>query len=353
MVYVGSKLPIIRDFTGKSPVSKHRSQKSGVRKVKVLVQRVVLSRDDRVFEAVGTGKARLSAEIYPAVSEEVREVLFQAQGRVKKGELLVQLDDKDEILALELARVQYQDAKALLERYLKAVQEGAVSQAELDGAQAAHDAARVAIEQARLSIEDRKITAPFDGVVGIPRVDPGDRVNLSTLITGLDDRRVLHLDFEIPEALAGKLQDAQSASREVVAYTPAYPAKEFLAKLSAQESRIDPLRRTLTARAEIRNDKDLLRPGMSFRTRWEIRGLEYPTLPEISLQWSREGSYLWVIRERKSHRVIVRVIARKDARILVEGDLQVGELVVIEGIQRLREGLDVEILGIHGDELPG
>jgi len=88
------------------------SQSSGTT-VKVLVQPVILTSNDLVFEAVGTGRARLSVQIYPAVAEEVREVLFEAQDRVSKGEVLVLLDDREEQLAVRLAKIELKNARSL------------------------------------------------------------------------------------------------------------------------------------------------------------------------------------------------------------------------------------------------
>ena len=67
--------------------------------VKVITQPVEMTNNDRVFAAVGTGRARLSVALYPAVSEEVKEVLFEAQQEVQSGDVLVQLDDREEQLA--------------------------------------------------------------------------------------------------------------------------------------------------------------------------------------------------------------------------------------------------------------
>lgn len=316
--------------------------------VKVITQPVVMTRNDRVFEAVGTGRARLSVQIYSPVSEEVTAVLFEAQDEVARGDVLVQLDDREEKLAVRLAEVELKNARSLLKRYEQAVKDGGVPQSEVDSARADLEAAQVALDQAKLALEERQVRAPFDGVVGIPNVDPGGRVNPDTLITGLDDRKILHVDFEVPEALAGALRDAQAEAQNVTATTPAYPDRTFSGYISAQESRVDPERRTLMARASIVNSDDLLRPGMSFSTRWEIRGEEYATVPEISLQWGREGAFVWIIRDGRAEKIAVRVVARKGGRILVKGDIAAGDDVVIEGLQRLRPGAGVEILGSAG-----
>ena len=313
--------------------------------VKVLVQPVRLTANDRVFEAVGTGRARLSLQVYPTVAEEVTKVLFQAQDRVSQGDLLIQLDDREEVLAVRRAEIQLKNARSLLSRYEKAVKEGAVPESEVDTVRADFEAAKVALDQAKLALEDRRIKAPFSGVVGIPKVDPGQRVTTATVITSLDDRKILHVDFEVPEALAGALREAQTENRNITATTPAYPGRTFVATISAQESRVNADRRTVLARASIENEEDLLRPGMSFTTRWTISGKRYPTIPEISLQWGRHGSFVWLARKQKAEKVPVQVIARKAGNVLVEGRLAIREPVVVEGIQRMRPGVSLQIVG--------
>lgn len=300
--------------------------------VRVLTQPIRFTSRDIEFEAMGSGRARQSVQLFPAVSEEVTAIRFQAGDKVKKGDVLVQLDDREEQLAIQLAEVKLRDAQSLLERYQMAVKDGAVPESDVDSAQAAVDMARVELDQARLDVEERKIRAPFDGVVGIPQVDPGERVTTATRITTIDDREVLNVDFEVPEILAVEM----NKETRITARTPAFPERLLSGSLQALESRIDPRKRTILARARIENQDDSLRPGMSFMTRMTIPGSTYPTVPEISLQWGRDGSYIWVIREGRSVRIPVTVVARTAGDVLVEGDIRDDDPVVVEGVQRLQ-----------------
>jgi membrane fusion protein (multidrug efflux system) len=313
---------------------------------KVITQAVVFTSNNRMFEAVGTGRAKYSADIYPAVSEQVMDVFFEAQQNVKKGDVLVQLDNREEKLALKLAGVMLRDSKTTLDRYEKVVKMGGVPQSKVDSARAIYESAQVALDQAKLALEERQIIAPFDGIVGIPNVDPGDRVDTDTFITGLDARDVLYVDFEVPEALAGALKGAQAIKQKIIATTPSYPAQIFEGLITAQESRVDENRRTLMARASILNIKDILRPGMSFTTKWDIPGKDYVTVPEISVQWGRDGSFIWVIRDNKAEKIKARVVARKSGRVLLDASVEDGELVVVEGLQRLRPHIEVQILNM-------
>lgn len=310
--------------------------------VKVIIEKTTTAANHRSFCAVGTGLAHLSAEIFSPVSEEVTKVYFQAQQKVKKGDILVSLDNREERLAFKLAKVRIKDAKSLLNRYEQAVKDGAVPQSEVDKARADYEEALINLEQAQLNLDDREIKAPFEGIVGIPYIDPGDRIDTQTLITNLDDRSLLYVDLEIPEALTGSLNSSEK--RKITAKTPAFPGKIFPGEISALENRIDPNTRTLKVRATLANEEDLLRPGMSFEACLNIEGDDYPTVPEISIQWEKAGSYVWKIEEEHAKKIRVRIISRKEGTVLVEGELQEGDNVVIEGVQRLRDKQNVQVL---------
>jgi RND family efflux transporter MFP subunit len=323
-----------------------KPSKTSVPFVKVITQPVVFTSNDKIFEAVGTGRAKYSADIYPAVSEEVINVYFEAQQNVKKGDVLVQLDNREEKLTLKLAGVRLKEAKTNLDRFEKVVKQGGIPQNEVDSARAIFESTQVVLDQARLAVEARQIIAPFDGIVGIPNVDPGDRVDTNTMITGLDARDTLYVDFEVPEALIAALKEAQAKKKVIMVTTPSYPIKIFEGFISAQASRVNESRRTLMARASVLNTKDVLRPGMSFTTKWDIPGKDFATVPEISVQWGRDGSFIWIIRDNKAEKTKARVVARKAGQVLLDASVKEGDLVVVEGLQRLRPNSKVQILNM-------
>ncbi|MFT7223976.1 MAG: membrane fusion protein (multidrug efflux system) [Cellvibrionaceae bacterium] len=314
--------------------------------VKVITQAVEFTANDRTFETVGTSRAKFSADIYPAVAEQVMAVNFESQQKVNQGDILVQLDNREEIVALKLAKAELKNARSLLNRYEKAttIAQNTISERDLEAVRTDYEVAQAARDQAILALEDRKVLAPFTGVVGIPNINVGERIDTDTLITGLDARDIVYVDFEVPESLASALRTVQAKNHAITATTPSYPGKTFDAVITAQESRINPQRRTLQARVSIDNQQDLLRPGMSFAMRWKIPGQTYATIPEISLQWSGEGSFVWIIREGKADKVAARVISRKAGRVLVEAVIAEGEPVVVEGLQRLRPDVAVTLL---------
>lgn len=305
--------------------------------VPVVAEPVVLGVDDIVVEAVGTGQARHAVTVYPAVAGEVTDVLFDAGDRIAKGAPLFRLDRDEEELAVRLARVELEDARQTLARYEKTAPAGAVSASEVDLSRTAVERAKLQLAQAEVALRHRTVRAPFDGVVGIAQVDPGDRVTPETVLGTIDDRSVLLVDFEVPEAYAGRV----GLGREIRARTWTFADLEFVGKLSALGSRVDPVTRTLQVRARIPNDDDRLRPGMSFAVFIDLAGERYPSVPEIAVQWDRDGAYVWRVGSGAAERVAVTIRKRSDGRVLIEGPLQSGELIAVEGVQRLRPGREV------------
>lgn len=308
--------------------------------VQVVVAKVGASRDELAVDVVGSGLARQSVTIYPAVAGEVEKVLFSAGDRVRPGQVLLQLVARRERLAERMAAAEVEAARRLLKRYQATKGTGAVSASVIDEAEKTLELAEIRLAQAREAVSDRIVRAPFAGVAGIAEVDPGDRVNPDTVLTTLDDREVLSVSFDVPERYYGQLKQGQSVSLGTVAY----PERAFEGKLDKLDSRINPETRTLRVRAAVKNSDDLLRPGMSFSVRLTLPAGDYLKVPELAVQWSREGGHVWAVRDGKALRVPVRIVRRVEGAVLIEGELSAGDAVVVEGVQRLRPGRAVQVL---------
>ena len=290
-------------------------------------------------EAVGTSRAVLSAELYPAASGEVVAVNFEPGQIVRKGDVLVQLDSREEKLAVGLAEIKLADATRLYERYSQSADSGAVLPTTLDTARAAMETARLELERAKVALDDRAIEAVFDGHVGTTDVDPGDRVSPTTMITTLDDRSSLLVSFEVPEAFIGELTVGEKIRLET--WSAAMPA--VTGEVVDIGSRIDPRNRTFVARARVENPDDMLRPGMSFRVSADVEGERFAVVPETAVLWGADGAYVWSIVDGKAQRTPVKVVQRREGRVLIDGDLGANGMVVVEGTQRMRNGIDVKL----------
>jgi RND family efflux transporter MFP subunit len=302
---------------------------------------VTFIRDETVLESVGTGIALKAVTIYPSVAGEVASVGFAAGDRVEQDDILVRLDDRRERLALDLAQVAVRDAEQTLARFERASQTGSVSESEVDSARTALQRAGLEREQAEIALADRRIRAPFTGIVGIAAIEPGDRVSIETALTSLDDRSELLVDFEVPEAFINRLAIGQS----IRATTWSLPGVAFQGHISAMESRVDAQTRTLRIRGRFPNDNDRLRPGMSFAVFVDLPGDIYATVPETAVQWGRDGAYLWRISDGVAEKLFVTIHKRTGGRIMLEGPLEQGDSIVAEGVQRMREGIALSVVG--------
>lgn len=336
-------LPLI-GTTDQATASKGAQKQRPAREVKVIVEPVVMTENNKSFRGIGTGHALASVDLFPPLEGEVASIEFKTGQMVQQGEVLLQLDDKEAHLALKSARVERSNALKSLRSYQQLVGRGGVTETQLDEASADYDAAQVAFEQAQLALEDHQVTAPFTGVLGMAQIEIGDQVTPQTMLTSIDARATFFIDFDVPESLVGALIQAHASRQSIAATTPAYPMETFSGVISQYDSRLDSERRTLLARASIDNKNDKLRPGMSFEVLWEIPGNAHATVAEIALQWGRDGAYVWSIREGKAHKIPVQVIARKFGRVLLDGNISEGDWIVIEGVQRLRPERAVKVL---------
>jgi len=304
----------------------------------VLVEALELAEDRVQIRAIGTGEALRSASLYPATAGEVVEVLFDAEQRVLEGAPLLRLDDKHERLSVRLAQVAEKEARRQFKRLEKLAPTGAVSVARLDTARAEMESAGLRLAQAKADLDDKTLFAPFVGIIGLSGIEKGDRVTEATMIATLDDRSSLLIEFDLPEEYTGRVRLG-----DLVVVRPwAMADSELQGAIHATDSRIDPVTRSLRVKARIPNPDDAIRPGTSFDVRLSFTGDTYPSIREVAVLWSRDGAYIWRAVEGRAQKVFVRVIRRDGGRVLVEGPLQVGDLIVVEGVQGLRNGQLIE-----------
>jgi len=326
----------LEDTGGPEGSAKALAERSGA--PLVLVRPLALAEDKVIVRAVGTGDARRSASLYPNSEGEVVEVLFEAEQRVSKGTPLLRLEGEQERLAVRLAEVAETEARRQVERYERLAPKGTVSAVALQTAQADLASASLRLAQAKEALEDRTVYAPFEGIVGLSEIDPGDRVTDETMITTLDDRSVIEVKFSVPEEFAGRLKVGNP-----VAVRPWTVSDQILqGTISAIDSRIDPVTRSLRVKARIPNPEQIIRPGTSFDVQLEFTGGKYPSIPEVAVLWSGDGAYVWRIVGNKAEKVFVKMVRRERGQVLVQGTLAGGDLIVVEGVQGLREGQTVD-----------
>ena len=312
--------------------------------VPVIVEAVGETRDAILVEAIGTARAVRSVTLYSPTAGEVVEFPVQTGDRVERNQVLMRLDRRDESLQVQVAETRVREAESALERATRLRDNNVRSKANVDDAAVILERAKLELSQAREALSDRTLRAPFDGIVGIPKVEVGDRITTTTQIITIDDRSTLLVEFEVAERRLSRLE----AGMPMTAKTPSFPNREIEGRIEKIDSRVDPVSRTVLVRAAFPNEDDSLRPGMSFFVSLHLTGELLASVPELSLQWQEGESFVWLVKDGKARRVEVESRRRLNNKVLIAGDVRPGDIVVVEGVQRLRDGRPVEISAAEG-----
>lgn len=290
--------------------------------------------NDRL-SAIGTGDAIRSVAVMPQAAGTIREILIKSGDRVRQGQVLARLDDDEQIIARGQAEVALKSAaeKAQLYHTIKS----SVSRMDVFDAEIAEQGAKLALQSAELALSRRNIVAPIDGIVGIVPVVIGDNVTTTSNIVTLDDRSEILVDYWVPERFANTVKVGQP----VEATSVALPGRVFSGVVEAVDNRVDGASRTLRVRGRIDNPSDELRAGMSFNVGMRFSGESYPSVDPLAVQWDGAGAHVWRVVDGKSSKVRVSIVQRNPDAVLVRGDLRNGDLIVIEGLQRVTEGGEV------------
>lgn len=315
------------------------SRRGGAAATLVVVQAVTIGKVNDRLSALGTGDAIQSVTVMPQVSGTLAEIAIKSGDRVEKGQVIARLESEEQRIARDQAQVALKSATEKNELYANL--RSAVSRIDAFDAAIALEAAELALASADLEFKRREIVAPITGVAGIVTVNPGDNVTTSTAIATLDDRSELLVDFWVPERFAPVVK----AGQPLTATPVARPGKLYEGSVEAVDNRIDEASRTLRIRARIGNENDDLRAGMAFTVEMSFDGERYPAVDPLSVQWDSDGSFVWRVTDGKAEKVAVRIVQRNPDAVLVEAELAEGDRVVTEGIQRVRAGRPVEVLG--------
>ena len=316
---------------------KSKTKSRSAQAVPVIVARIGQARNDEIVTAVGTARARRSVMLHPKTDGTIMAFERVAGDRVRRGDTIFELDKRQAQLAVEIAQKKVVEARRLLKRFTDLNRNKVVSNAKVDDARVVAERAELELKQAERTLSDLVITAPFDGVLGLPKFEIGDRVAPDMAVASLDMRAELLVEFDIPERVAVKIRQ----NAPIKAETPSFARRKFAGRIEQIDTRVDQVSRTVKLRAVIPNPDDVLRPGMSFAVEIALTGKTYPVVPELALQWRKGESFIWLVRDGKAVKTLVTTIRRRNGDVLVDGDVKAGAFVIAEGVQRLRPGRPV------------
>jgi membrane fusion protein (multidrug efflux system) len=290
------------------------------------------------IEAVGTTQANESVEITSTTSNTITAIRFAEGEVVQRGSVLVEMDNLQMRAALAEAEAALVRSKGQYDRSRDLQSRQALSLADLEQVEAAlrGDEARVAAARARL--DETVIRAAFTGRTGFRRVSVGSFVSPGTVITTLDDTSIIKLDFTVPETYLFILRRGLPVS----ASASGLPDRVFKGVVTNMDSRVDPVTRSITVRADLDNPEGLLRQGMFMTVRLQGDIAQTLLVPEAAIVPERGLSYVFIVRDNIVERREVRTGKRRPGDVEIVSGVEERERVVVDGTQNVRHGSVVQ-----------
>lgn len=316
----------------------------------VTVTKVVQHDEQIRQEWIGTLDGFVDADIRAQVSGYLIHQNYRDGAAVKKGDLLFEIDPRPFEAAESEAKANYERANADLERDKALVGTDAVPRSQYDTAVAAQLTAKAALQTADLNLGFTRITAPIDGLAGIARAQLGDLVGPSSgVLTTVSTVDPIKVYFSISEQSYLQLQRGGPDRPKfpeglqlqlVLSDGSVYPKT---GKFYATDRQVDPATGTLRVAGEFPNPDNLLRPGQYVRVRAVIRtAKDALEVPERAVSELQGASQIAVLQDQhKAHFVTVQLGDRVEGRWIVESGLKPTDTIIVDGLQKVREGSTV------------
>jgi membrane fusion protein (multidrug efflux system) len=298
------------------------------------------------IEALGTLQANENVNLVSNVTERIITINFEDNQRVKKGDVLVEMDAAEEEAELAEEKSRRTEAQRQVNRLKPLVSRGAASKSVLDEQQRELSTSAARIKAIQSRINERIIVAPFDGIVGIRNISVGAMAQPDTIITTIDDDSVMKLDFSIPEIFLANLEPGI----EIKATASAYPDRVFTGRVSSIDSRIDPITRSVMARVLLQNDEGLLKAGMLMRLKLRKNPRQALIVPEEAIITVGDVNSVMIIQEGEdvtAERQPVKIGARRNGDVEILDGLEEGQKVITHGALRVRSGATVNVKAVE------
>jgi multidrug efflux system membrane fusion protein len=334
----------------------------------------VRSRDIRVsVSAIGSIAAYNTAVVHAQVTGVLQRLVFREGQQVKAGQLLAQIDPRSFQASLGQAqgalardRAQLENARLDLARYQDLIARDALARQQLDTQRAlVHQlegtvkADQAAVDSAQLQLSYTRVTAPIAGRVGLKQVDLGNVVQPSDAngIVSITQTRPIALVFAVPSAhvpaISARLRKDERLPVEAWDRTGA--TRLAVGRVATIDNAIDPATDTIKVKAVFPNDDDALYPNQAVSVRLQLDTLkDAVAVPQAAVLRGSQGFYVYVVNaDRSVNTRVIRPGPTDGPWMAVEGRLQPGDQVVVDGVDRLREGARVEVIAADPSQRTG
>ncbi|MGL5389497.1 MAG: MdtA/MuxA family multidrug efflux RND transporter periplasmic adaptor subunit [Serratia sp. (in: enterobacteria)] len=320
----------------------------------------------RFLSGLGTATAANTVTVTSRVDGQLMAIHFTEGQQVKAGDLLVEIDPRPYEVQLtqalgQLAKDQatLANAKRDLARYQQLAKTNLVSRQELDTQESlvrqtegAIKADQGAVDSARLQITYSKITAPIDGRVGLKLVDVGNYIasGSTTGIVVITQTHPIDVVFTLPESNIADLVKAQKTGPvSVEAWDRTNQQLLTTGELLSLDNQIDTATGTIKLKARFANQDDALFPNQFVNARLKVATLQNAVvIPTAALQMGNEGNFVWILNaDNKVSKHLVTAGIQDSKQVVISAGINVGDRVVTDGIDRLTDGMQVEVVAPH------
>lgn len=301
------------------------------------------------LDAIGTASAAQGTDLAVEHGGTVQAILFRSNEQIRKGQVLLQIDDISERADLNSAKAALDLAETNLKRARQLSQRGVSATSNLDNAEASAQEARANVAKLQAALEKKRLTAPFSGVIGIPQVEPGQYVATGTTYATLQDLNHMRVDFTLSEQ-----ETRQASTGQEVKVTTEDGSVNLKGRITGIEPKIDANSRLVTLRADVGNDNRQLSPGQFVHVNVMLPAdPDIVALPQTVVSSNLYGDSVFVVRKETpkgadapeliARQVFVALGRRSGQLVEVTRGLKTGDLVVNAGQNRLTSGAVVTI----------
>ncbi|EGU39007.1 efflux RND transporter periplasmic adaptor subunit [Vibrio scophthalmi] len=314
----------------------------GPQTITVVTEQVQTHQVSQSLSLVGKLAAAQSVMVSPETTGKVETIAVKANQEVKKGQLLIQLNDDKARAAVKEAQAYLKDEQRKLKEFERLVKRNAITQTEIDAQKTNVEIAQARLDAANANLKDLHISAPFSGTIGFIDFSRGKMVSAGTELLSLDDLSVMQLDLQVPERYLAKIVQGM----QVTATTSAWGTQVFQGEVVGIDSRINQETLNLRVRIHFNNNDLKLKPGMLVSANMAFPAINAPIIPVQALEYSGTKRYVYVIGDdNQAKRTQVLLGARIENQVVITEGLNIGEKIVVQGIVNMRDGATVKELG--------